>query len=69
MSCDPNAATEGAWRDPKFKRAFKALANVPVVVALLSRVHDVPSADELVAAAAAASSRAHERLNAIEDEE
>jgi hypothetical protein len=29
----------------------------------------VPSADELVAAAAAASSRAHERLNAIEDEE
>ena len=69
VSFDPNDATEGAWRDPKFKRAFKALAKVPVVVALLSRVPDVPSADELVAAAAAASSRAHERLNAIEDEE
>ena len=69
VSFDPNDATEGAWRDPKFKRAFKALANVPVVVALLSRVPDVPSADELVAAAAAASSRAHERITAIEDEE
>jgi hypothetical protein len=61
---------DGAWPHSKCKSAFKTLENTPVVVAFFSVVPDVPSDDELVATAAAASARAHACLSAfIEDDE